>query len=193
MRRQNVRSRTHGNCPAHQHQESLPLCQRRTEEEQEEGRRAREEGQSSDHRRGRRGGAGIQPGHRRQGIHRAGRPLRLRQIHDPAHGRGPRGDHRRRAADRRQADEQRGPEGPRHRDGLPELRPVSAHDRLREHGLLPEAAPHPEGRDRPEGPRGARDPGYHPVSAPQAEGPLRRPAPARRHRPRDRARAERSC
>ena len=35
-------------------------------------------------------------------------------------------------------------EGPRHRDGLPELRALSAHDRSREHGLRPEA-----GRSRP--------------------------------------------
>ena len=27
------------------------------------------------------------------------------------------------------------PEGPRHRDGLPELRALPAHDRAREHGL----------------------------------------------------------
>ena len=37
------------------------------------------------------------------------------------------------------------PEGPRHRHGLPELRPVPSHDGVRQHGLLAEAAPHPEG------------------------------------------------
>ena len=35
--------------------------------------------------------------------------------------------------------------------------------------------------------------GHHPVPRPQAQGALRRPAPARRHRPRDRARTRRSC
>ena len=33
--------------------------------------------------------------------------------------------------------------GPRHRDGVPELRALSAHDRAREHGLRAEAAPRP--------------------------------------------------
>ena len=33
----------------------------------------------------------------------------------------------------------RAPQGPRHRDGVPELRAVSAHDRAREHGLRAEA------------------------------------------------------
>ena len=37
-------------------------------------------------------------------------------------------------------------EGPRHRDGVPELRAVSAHDGAREHGLL--AAPAQRGRSR---------------------------------------------
>ena len=40
------------------------------------------------------------------------------------------------------------PEGPRHRDGVPELRSVSAHDRVQEHGFRPGAAQDPEGRDR---------------------------------------------
>ena len=36
----------------------------------------------------------------------------------------------------------------------------------------------------------AGDPGHHPVPRPQAQGALRRPAPARRHRPRHRARPQ---
>ena len=36
----------------------------------------------------------------------------------------------RRAVHRRQADERRGAQGPGHRHGLPELRPVSPHDRV---------------------------------------------------------------
>ena len=36
----------------------------------------------------------------------------------------------RRAVHRRQAGQRRRPQGPRHRHGVPELRPVSAHDRL---------------------------------------------------------------
>ncbi len=38
--------------------------------------------------------------------------------------------------------------------------------------------------------RGRGDPGHHPVPRPQAQGALRRSAPARRHRPRHRARPE---
>ena len=46
---------------------------------------------------------------------------------------------RRRAVHRRQADERRGAQGSGHRHGVPELRPVSPYDGIREHGLLPEA------------------------------------------------------
>ena len=67
----------------------------------------------------------LQPGDRGQGIHRAGRPLRLRQVHHPADDRRPGGDHRGRAVHRRQADERRGTQGPGHRHGVPELRAVS--------------------------------------------------------------------
>ena len=38
-------------------------------------------------------------------------------------------------------------QGPRHRDGLPVLRALPAHDRPRQHGLRPEAAEDAEGRD----------------------------------------------
>ena len=40
------------------------------------------------------------------------------------------------------------PEGSRYRDGVPELRPVSAHDRIRQHGVRSEAAQDSQGRDR---------------------------------------------
>ena len=43
-----------------------------------------------------------------------------------------------------------------------------------------------QGRDRPAGPSGGRDSGHHPVSGPQAQGPVRRPAAACGHRPRHR-------
>ena len=35
-------------------------------------------------------------------------------------------------------------ERPRYRNGIPELRAVPAHERVRQHGFLPEAAPHSE-------------------------------------------------
>ena len=39
------------------------------------------------------------------------------------------------------------PEGSRHRHGVPELRALSAHDRVREHGVLAEAREGAEGGD----------------------------------------------
>ena len=39
-------------------------------------------------------------------------------------------------------------EGPRHRDGVPELRAVPAHERVRQHGVRPQAAEAAEGEDR---------------------------------------------
>ena len=51
---------------------------------------------------------------------------------------------------------QQAAEGPRHRDGVPELRAVPAHERRREHGLRAEAQGRVEGRADEEGPRGRR-------------------------------------
>ena len=49
-------------------------------------------------------------------------------------------------------------QGSRHRDGLPELRAVSAHVGPRQHGVRAEAAQGPQGRDREAGQRRGRDP-----------------------------------
>jgi sn-glycerol 3-phosphate transport system ATP-binding protein len=49
------------------------------------------------------------------------------------------------------------PAGPRHRDGVPELRALPAHERLRQHGLRPEDPRHAEGRDRDAREEAARD------------------------------------
>ena len=51
--------------------------------------------------------------------------------------------------DRRRGRQRQGAQGPRHRDGLPELRAVPAHDRAREHGLRAQAGEGRQGRDRP--------------------------------------------
>ena len=48
---------------------------------------------------------------------------------------------RRRDPDRRRASSTTPARWTGHRDGLPELRALSAHDRLREHGVRPQAAP----------------------------------------------------
>ena len=44
----------------------------------------------------------------------------------------------------------------RHRDGVPVLRALSAHDRLRQHGLCPEDRGRRQGHDRPQGQGGGR-------------------------------------
>ena len=98
-----------------------------------------------------RGRQGPQPGHRRRRVHDPGRPVGLRQVDGAADGRRAGGHHRRRAEDRRPGRQRQGAQGPRHRDGVPELRPVPAHDRAREHGLRAQAGQDPPGRDRPEG------------------------------------------
>ncbi len=95
-----------------------------------------------------------------------------------------------RAADRRRGGQQEGPARPRHRDGVPELRAVPAHDRARQHRVRAEAGEAAEGGDRRQGQRGGRDP--RPPEPPRAQAgePVRRPAPARGHGARDRAQPE---
>ena len=97
----------------------------------------------------------------------------------------------RHALDRRPGGQRRAAEGARHRHGVPELRALSAHDRVRQHGVRAQAPEAPEGGDRSRG--SGRRPsilGLEDLLAPQAEGAVRRPAAAGRHGPRDRARAE---
>ena len=94
------------------------------------------------------------PGRR---VRDAPRPVRLRQEHDPEPRRRPRRadgrDDPARRSGRHQGAAQRAADG----DGLPELRPLSEHDRLREHRLLAEAASAARGRDHRAGHRGGRD------------------------------------
>ena len=77
---------------------------------------------------------------RRRGrrVRRDGRSVGLRQIDAAADGRGTRERVGRHDFDRRQSREQAGAEGSRHRDGLPELRALSAHERRAEHGVRAE-------------------------------------------------------
>ena len=125
---------------------------------------------------------------------RAGRALRLRQVHPAAHDRRAR-DHHRAARSASAARRQRDRAGrARHRHGVPELRALPAHERLRQHGLRPEEPRHAEGRDRGAGQGSGTHPRDRAVPGAQAARALRRPAPARRHGPRHRARSRRcSC
>ena len=81
-------------------------------------------------------------------------------------------------------------EGARHRDGLPELRALSAHDGLRQHGVRPRAC---GGSRSSEIERrvteAAKVLGLAERAAAQAGAALRRPAAAGRDGPGDRARA----
>ena len=79
-------------------------------------------------------------------------------------------------------------EGPGHRDGVPELRPVPAHDGRAEPGVRAAAAQDAQGRDQAAGRRGRQD--ARPGAVPQAQAgrAVRRAAAAGRdgpgHRPR---------
>jgi hypothetical protein len=59
----------------------------------------------------------------------------------PADARWSRGSQRRRDPHRWRGRLEEAPEGPRHRDGLPELCAVPAHDRRRQHGIRAAASP----------------------------------------------------
>ena len=132
-------------------------------------------------------GRRARPAHRGRRVPRPRRPLRLWQVHLAPHARGPRGRQRGPHPHRRPRRHGRPAEGPRHRDGVPELRAVPAHDGRRQHGLRAQDRRHPEGGDPPARRGGRQDPRPLPVPRPQAEGPLRWPASARRHGPRHRA------
>ena len=67
-------------------------------------------------------------------------------------------DHRRRDRHRRPRRQHARAEGPRHRDGVPELRALSAHERVRQHGLRPADPRLRQGRDRRAGQARRRDP-----------------------------------
>ena len=118
-------------------------------------------------------------------------PVGLRQVDGPADDRRARGHLRRRADHRRRGRQRPRPEGPGHRDGVPELRAVSAHDGPRQHGLRAQAGQDRQGGDRPEGRGGRTDPRPRGASRAQAGQPVGRPAPARGDGPRDRARPAR--
>ena len=88
------------------------------------------------------------PRGRRRRVPRSGRPLRLREVHRSAHARRPRRGQRGSHPHRRPRCHRRAPEGSRHRDGLPELRPLPAHDRRREHRLRAQDRRRQQGRAR---------------------------------------------
>ena len=91
---------------------------------------------------------------------------------------------------RLQARQRRSAQRSRHRDGLPELRPVPAHDRLREHGLRAQDPQAAERRDRQARQGSRANPRHREAARAQAQAAFRRPAPARRGRPRHRPQSQ---
>ena len=91
---------------------------------------------------------------------------------------------------RRHARERHGAQGPGHRHGVPELRPLPAHEHPRQHGVRAQDPPAADGGDRGARAGGGGHPRAQRAARPQAEGALRRPAAARGGRPRHRAQAE---
>ena len=85
--------------------------------------------------------------------------------------------------DRRAHRQRPPPEGPGHRDGVPELRALPAHERVRQHGLRPQDAEVPQAGDRQARPGRGRDPRHPGAAQAQAAPALGRPAPARGRRP----------
>ncbi len=129
-------------------------------------------------------------GDRRRRVHGAGGPLRVREVHDPA-DRWPVSKRSRPARSTSATETGDGPsaQGPRHRDGVPELRPVSAYERGAEPRLRAEAPQDAEGRAHAPGRGRGEDPGPRTADEAQARRALRRPATARGDGPGDGARA----
>src|SRR3546814_19881672 len=93
----------------------------------------------------------------------AGGPVWLRQVDAAADDRRAGDDHLRYPENRRARGQRRAAEGPRHRDGVPELRAVPAHDGGREPRLRTEVARPRQGLDRRARGRGGEDPGTGPA------------------------------
>src|SRR5262245_60201806 len=128
-------------------------------------------------------GEGREPRDPRQGFRGSGGPFGLRQDYNLADGGGTRIHHIRRCFDRRYGGEQSAAHGSRHRHGIPELRALPAHDRLRQHGFRPEDAQIRAHRDRYARAGGGRDPRNPEFAEANTAAAVRRTAPARRPRP----------
>ena len=132
---------------------------------------------------------GVVDSDRGRRVRRAGRPLRLRQVDLAADARRPRKHHLGHDLDRRPRRQQCPAQRARHCDGVPELRALSAHDGRRQYGLLAQAARR-QGRGNLErGQPRRRNPGADAAARALSPAIVGRPAPARRHGPRHRARS----
>ena len=128
--------------------------------------------------------------YRRRRIRRAGRALGLRQVHPAAHDRRSGEHHRRRNPHRRPRGQRPAAERARRRHGVPELRALSAHDGRRQHGASRSSCAARRKTEIDAAVKRAADIlGLAPYLAALSAPALRRPAPARRHGPRHRARS----
>ena len=119
---------------------------------------------------------------------RVRRPVRLREVDAAPADRRPGGRHLGNDPHRRPRRDAPAAGGARGRDGLPVLRALSAHEGRRQHHLRPEDGAGREGGDRQAAAARHEDAAARAAPRPQAGAAFRRPAPARRHRPRHRAR-----
>ena len=119
------------------------------------------------------------PRRRRRRVPRARRPVRLRQVDLAADDRRTRGSDGRASCsiDGRDITDAQ-PRAARHRDGVPELRAVPAHDGAQEHRLPAEARRPVAARDRRAGGRGGAHVAARSGARPQARAALGRSAPA---------------
>ncbi|CAA9573373.1 MAG: Molybdenum transport ATP-binding protein ModC, partial [uncultured Thermomicrobiales bacterium] len=109
-------------------------------------------------------------------VHDPRRPLGLRQEHHPQYARRSGRGQRRRDPDRRRGRDRDARQRARHRDGVPELRPLSPHERPRQPGLRPQGPRRGEGGDRGEGRPGGGDARDRRPPGPEAAPVVGRPA-----------------
>ena len=132
-------------------------------------------------------GRRARPRDRRRRVHDPRRAVGLRQVDRAADGRRARGRLGRLDHDRHARGQRRRAARPRHRDGLPVLRAVPAHERRAEHGLRVEARARGEGVDRVAGRPGGGAARDRRAARAAAEGVVRRAAAAGGLGARDRA------
>ena len=116
------------------------------------------------------GHQGRRSGSQPRRVRRLRRPVGLRQVHASADDLRAGKDHVRPTADWRRGHERGRGVGPRHRDGVPVLRTLPAHDGRREHELCASHGQDAASGGGKAGPEGRRYPADHAPSAAQAQG-----------------------
>ena len=128
-----------------------------------------------------RGAEGHQPDDRRPGVLRPRRSVGLRQVDPAPTDRRARGGGGRHDRDRGRRRERHAAPRSQSRDGVPELRALSAQDGSGELELQPEDASLPAGSDRAASRQRGRDPRPRHPDGPASRAAFRRTAPTGRH------------